>query len=280
MGGRNTASGRRPPPTPKQPPMPKPQPAPKPQPMPKPAPKPKPAPTTKIQLNTMDDASLSAFVGKAMNGKLPAGFHDDITQRLIISAKWNEKPEVLPASKVEAAAKKKDAVVLYRTVNYNPKLRMLSGKVADSLRTDNTFSTGGWNGQFYGGGVYFSDKLSGSKYYGNVRNGNAPTTIGAVLNGKAKVVDMTDLMGAKGMAWVKQHPAAAKALGFSVDKRRKKPLQSAKHQEGAYTAMAMAMGYNVVRCKCGWNENYYTILDRSVLTTSTKDYYPHSRGMK
>ena len=123
----------------------------------------------------MDDASLSTFVTKAMSAKLPSGFHDDITQRLIYSAKWNDKPEVVPASKAEAAAKKQDAVVLYRTVNYNPKLKMLSSKVADSLRTDDAFSTGGWSGQYYGGGVYFSDKLSGSKYYGNVRNGNAPT---------------------------------------------------------------------------------------------------------
>ena len=228
----------------------------------------------------MDDASLSTFVTKAMSAKLPSGFHDDITQRLIYSAKWNDKPEVVPASKAEAAAKKQDAVVLYRTVNYNPKLKMLSSKVADSLRTDDAFSTGGWSGQYYGGGVYFSDKLSGSKYYGNVRNGNAPTTIGAVLNGKAKVVDMADLRGAKGLAWTQQHPAAARKLGLSVDRRRKNPLRSASHQEGAYTAMAMAMGYNVVSSKVGIKETYYTILDRSVLTTSTKDYYPRTRGMK
>ena len=273
MGGRNTSSGRTPPPAPTPPPMPIPPPTPK----PKPKPKPQPA---AIRLDTMDDASLSTFVSKAMNANLPAGFHDDITQRLIHLAKWNDKPEVLPASKAEAAAKKQGAVVLYRTVNYNPKLKMLSGKVADSLRTDDAFSTGGWSGQYYGGGVYFSDKLSGAKYYGNVRNGNAPTTIGAVLNGKAKVVDMDDLMGAKGLAWAKQHPAAARKLGLSVDKRRKNPLRSGKHQEGAYTAMAMAMGYNVVSSKVGAKEMYYTILDRSVLTTSTKDYYPSTRGMK
>ena len=49
---------------------------------------------------------------------------------------------------------------------------------------------------------------------------------------------------------------------------------------GSYTAMAMAMGYNVVRNKVRSTETYYTVLDRSVVTTSSKDYYSASKGMR
>ena len=53
-----------------------------------------------------------------------------------------------------------------------------------------------------------------------------------------------------------------------------------KHSMGSYTALAMAMGYNVVSNKVSSRETYYTVLDRSALTTSSKDYYSQSRGMK
>lgn len=278
MGGRNTSSGRRPPPTPLPPPMPKPPPQPKPQPKPKPKPQPKPAPTTTtLELHKMDDATLASFVRKAKIGTMPHGYHDDITQRMILSAKWNDKPEVLPFSQVEAAAKKRGAVVMYRTVNNNTALKTTASEIADDFRTGNSFNTGGHGGQAYGGGAYFSSSLSGSKGYGYKSYKNQPNTIGAVLNSKAKVVSMTDLYGPMGQSWIKKHPAAARQLGFYKDGMGR--LRS-KHSMGSYTALAMAMGYNVVSNKVTTRETYYTVLDRSALTTSAKDYYPQRRGMK
>lgn len=249
MGGRNTSSGRTPSPAP-------------------------------VDLTKMDDAKLASFVQQAMNAKLPPGFHDDITQRMILAADWNGTPEVVPASRVESDANKKDAVALYRTVNYSDYHKIPSAKVADAFRTDSVFNTGGWGGQDHGGGVYFSDKLDGSKEYGKHKNGNAPSTIGAVLNSKAKVIDALSLRGTEGRAWIMQHTAAAKAMGFSIDKRRKNPISARAHRDGSYTVLAMAMGYNVVSSQVGGGERYYTILDRSVLTTSRKDYYMQSDGMK
>ncbi len=277
MGGRNTISGRKSPPTPLPPPMPKPQPAPKPQPKPKPRPQPAPTATT-LELHKMDDAQLAAFVRKAKMGNLPRGFHDDITQRMILSAQWNDKPEILPFSQVEAAAKKKGAVVLYRTVNHNGLLKMNSDKVADGFRSDESFNTGGHGGQAYGGGAYFSSSLRGSKAYGYRRNGNMPTTIGAILNSKAKVVSMSDLRGKMGSNWIKSHPAVARQLGFSIGPSGR--YRSFAHGAGSFTALAMAMGYNVVSNKVSSRETYYTVLDRRAVTTSSKDYYSQSRGMK
>lgn len=272
MGGRGPSSGRTPPPAP--PPAP---PIVPPTPKPKPKPKPKPAPPKPLRLKDMSDAQLASFVDKSMRIHLPAGFHDDITQRMILAAKWNDKPEVLPVSQVEAAAKKIGAIALYRTVNYNTALQSGADKIADDFRTGDTFSTGGWSGQAYGGGAYFSTSLRGSKGYGYRNRGNPPNTIGAVLNSKARVISMSDLQGSMGKNWIKGHPAAAREMGFSTGNFGR---IRASHGPGSYTALAMAMGYNVVSNKVSTRETYYTVLDRSALTTSAKNYFPQRRGMK
>jgi len=220
----------------------------------------------------MSDAQLASFVGNAMRIHLPAGFHDDITQRMILAANWNDKPEVVPSAQAEADAKKRGAIVLYRTNRTNP--YFTGQQYSDRFRDDGKFSTGGAGGQMYGGGLYFSSSLSGSKRYGDRNRVNPSNTIGAVLNKKAKVVSMDDLEGTLGKNWLRKHPAAAKAMGFSNG--RSIPT----YRNVSYTALAMAMGYNVVSNKVTSTEKYYTVLDRSALTTSKKDYYSSRRGMK
>ncbi len=268
MGGRNTSSGRKLPP----PPIPLPPPMPAPPPTPTPKPRPKPAPATKIRMETMSDIQLASFIDKAMNKKLPVGFHDDITQRMILAADWNDKPEVVSSRQAEAAAKKKGAIVLYRT--NNPQGRLSAKGFSDRLRTDDVFSTGGHGGQQYGGGIYFSNDFNGSKAYGYSTKSN---TIGAVLNKHAKVVAMSDLRGKMGKKWLKQHPAAAKKLGFSTNRYG---IVMKKYGMGSYTALAMAMGYNVVGSEVIGGETYYTVLNRAVLTTSTKNYWNSHSGMQ
>ena len=227
-----------------------------------------------VRLDTMNDTQLASFVQQALGAQLPPGFHDDPTQRLILAAQWNGAPEVVSSTAAEAMARKRGAVALYRTVNDNPTTGQSSQQIADGFRTDTTFSTGGWGGQVYGGGVYFSDKLAGSKNYGRQRSG-PPTTMGAVLNDKAKVVSASDLSGSLGASWVRAHPQAASQLGVRLGSSG-----GVRANAGSLTSMAMAMGYNVVKNNTYGREHYYTVLDRSALTTSTKDYYPQTRGMK
>jgi hypothetical protein len=96
--------------------------------------------------------------------------------------------------------------------------------------------------------------------------------MGAVLNENAKMVSMDDLKGELGKKWMKEHPAAAKAMGLRIEKNMilyTNPFESWNDQDG-YTMMAMMMGYNVVYNK---GYGYYNILDREVLTTSQKNYY-------
>ncbi|MBR1553151.1 MAG: hypothetical protein IJ631_03960 [Schwartzia sp.] len=223
-------------------------------------------------MTKMSDTQLASFVDKAMKARLPVGFHGDITQRMILAADWNDKPEVVTSTKAEAAAKKRGTVVLYRT--NNPKGRTSAKNYADMLRTGSTFSTGGNGGQQYGGGIYFSNDLNGSKAYGYSSHSN---TIGAVLNKNAKVVAMSDLQGSMGSNWLHQHPVSAKKLGFTTNRYG---VVQKKYGMGSYTALAMAMGYNVVSSRVGGGEKYYTVLNRGVLTTSTKDYWNSHTGMK
>lgn len=230
--------------------------------------------TGPVRLDTMNDAQLASFVQQAFGAQLPPGFHDDPTQRLILAAQWNGTPEVLTDTQVEAMARKRGAVALYRAVKDNTKANQSSQQIADGLRTDTTFNTGGWGGQVYGGGVYFSDSLRGSKNYGHTIV-NPPVTIGAVLNSKAKVVSTNDLRGNMGVNWIRAHPKAARQLGCSVGASGRVRCNA-----GALTSMAMSMGFNVVKNDAYGREHYYTILDRSALTTSTKNYYPARRGMK
>ena len=233
-------------------------------------------PSGPIQLERMSDTQLATFVQRAYGGQIPAGFHDDPTQRLIHAAGWNGQPEIVTATQAEAMARKRGAVALYRTVNDDVgpgRSGKSSSQILNELRTDTVFSTGGWGGQVYGGGVYFSDRLSGSKGYGH--RGANPMTMGAVLNSKAKVVSASDLNGSLGANWVRSHPQAASSLGCSLT-----ASGTVRASAGARTAMAMAMGYNVVKNNASGREHYYTILDRSALTTSTKDYYPQRKGMR
>ncbi len=225
----------------------------------------------------MSDTNLAAFIRQAMKATLPSGYHDDITQRLILAAKWNEKPEVVPSDQTEAMAKKRGTVALYRTVNNNSLHRITADSIADDFRTGDVFNTGGHGGQIYGGGAYFSSSLRGAKVYGYRSPNNTPNTIGAVLNQKAKVIAMKDLEGTAGANWIKSHPASARRLGFYKDSSGR---TRAKHSRGSYTALAMAMGYNVVSNKVGSRETYYTVLDRGAVTTSDKNYYSQRRGMK
>ena len=231
-------------------------------------------PTGPIRLDTMSDAQLASFIQQSNSATLPPGFRDDPTQRLILAAQWNEPPQVVSDTQAEALARKRGAVALYRTVNTAP--AQYGGKsaqqIADEFRTSGQFQASGHGAQVYGGGAYFSDSLVGSKRYGQSVSNS--TTMGAVLNDKARVISSTDLRGTIGANWVRSHPQAARQLGLSVS-----ASGGVRGNTGSQTAMAMAMGYNAVKNYVG-RENYYTIFDRSILTTSTKDYYPQRKSMK
>lgn len=231
-------------------------------------------PAGPIRLDTMSDARLASFIQQSNSAVLPPGYRDEPTQRLILAAGWNEQPQIVSSAQAEALARKRGAVALYRTVNDDHRYSGKSSQqIADEFRAGTQFQASGHGGQVYGGGAYFSDNFRGSKAYGH--SVSSSTTIGAVLNDKAKVISSWDLKGSIGVNWVKSHPQTARQLGLSINAYGRVGGSS-----GAHTAMAMAMGYNAVKNQVGGREHYYTIFDRSILTTSSKDYYPQSKNLK
>ena len=110
----------------------------------------------------------------------------------------------------------------------------------------------------HGDGLYFSDSLSGSKMYGN----STARTVGAVLNSKAKVISEQKLQKEYD-SFVKSHPQTRKALGFA----------RSKSSHDSLSQFALIRGYNVISYSHGWNnETYYTVIDRSALTMSRKQF--------
>lgn len=227
-------------------------------------------PAGPIRLDAMSDARLASFIQQSNSAQLPPGYRDDPTQRLILAAQWNEQPQIVSSAQAEALARKRGAVALYRTVNDDHRYSGKSSQqIADEFRTGAQFQASGHGGQAYGGGAYFSNSHRGSQGYGY----GSASTIGAVLNDKARVIDASALDGSTGISWIQSHPTAARALGVSVRSGRVQGASTSK------TAMAMAMGYNAVSNNVGAREKYYTIFDRSILTTSTKNYYT-TKSMK
>lgn len=224
-----------------------------------------------IDLSSMNDQQISDFVSKAMSDKVPSNLNaNDPTQRLIYAMNWNDKPDLVASSKAEAMAKKPDAKVLYRTVSDTGNLT--AKQIADSTLNGDVFKSSGNGGRVYGGGAYFANKASESRAYGY---GKA-FTIGAVLNKKAKVVNMKDLKGNLGSTWLRNHPKAARSLGFKVDSQGITPITDTGksiNKKDRYTSLAAAMGYNVVQNDIGHGDIYYTVLSRGALTTSDKNYF-------
>lgn len=80
----------------------------------------------------------------------------------------------------------------------------------------------------------------------------------AVLNpAKARAISESSLQSAYD-AFVKSHPRTRRALGFA----------KAHSTSDSMSQFALLMGYNVITTKVGYNETYYTVIDRSALIMS------------
>lgn len=88
--------------------------------------------------------------------------------------------------------------------------------------------------------------------------GQNPKTLRAVLNpAKARAISESSLQSAYD-AFVKSHPRTRRALGFA----------KAHSTSDSMSQFALLMGYNVITTKVGYNETYYTVIDRSALIMS------------
>lgn len=247
---------------------------------------PTPKPLGGMDLSQMSDNALADFFDEAIKAKLPDHLNaNDPTQRLIFAANWNDTPEVVSAAALEAMVQANPNVVeLYRTICASDDGKISAKQIADSIRKSKVFQSSGKNSdsgdRCYGGGMYMADELFNSRRIYGTGSASTSNTIGAIFNDKAKIITSSQLYRER-LDWVKNNPKAAKKLGMTLRKngtiKYSVPNFKGFSVEDRDTMLAMAMGYNVVHHP---HVGYYTILNRGVLTTSTKDYYSERKDMR
>lgn len=222
-----------------------------------------PAPTgvTQADLANMSDTDLHDFLINVNQTDIPSFLNDVHLQRMLYALGMNDTPEIVSEQEFDDmtvnAPFGSGMKVLYRTVNDTVinGVPFTSQNCCDML-TDGDLTYVG-NG-VHGDGLYFSDSLSGSKMYGD----STGRTVGAVLNSKAKVISEQKLQKEYD-SFVKSHPQTRKALGFA----------RSKSSHDSLSQFALIRGYNVISYTHGWsNETYYTVIDRSALTMSRKQF--------
>ena len=219
-----------------------------------------PSGLTLSDVQAMDDDALHDFLINVNNTDTPDFLNSHHLQKMIYALGLNDKPEIISQKEFDDmtinAPFGSAAPILYRTVNdtTTPDGVSMSAKQIQQMFTDGKLTYVG-NG-IHGDGLYFSDSKSGSLLYGTP--GKA-SLISGVLNGKAKIITEKALKSEYDK-FVKAHPRSRKALGFA--------RKNSSHD--SYSQFALLRGYNVIVSKQWGNENYYTVLDRSVISTTGK----------
>lgn len=220
------------------------------------APNAPPMGVTLSDVQQMDDTSMHDFLINVQSVDMPQFLCDSHLQRMIYGLGMNDKPQIVSDKQLNAMVKQ-GAVPIYRTVNDSDDdvqgISMTSDDICDMM-TDGSLSYVGRG--VHGDGLYFSDSKRGSKLYGNP--GQNPKTLRAVLNpAKARAISESSLQSAYD-TFVKSHPRTRRALGFA----------KAHNTSDSMSQFALLMGYNVITTKVGYNETYYTVIDRSALIMS------------
>lgn len=215
---------------------------------------------TLADVQAMDDQQLHDFLIGVNSTDIPAFLNQDIhLQKMIYGLGMNDKPEIVDkATMQKLLSGPNPPEMIYRTVNDTTVsgVPITAKDICDMLTDGDTTYVG--NG-IHGDGLYFSNDLSGSKSYGSSWRGSR--TVGAILNSKAKPITESQLKSLYD-SFVKSHPQSQKALGFV----------RSKSYHDSMSQFALTQGYNVIISRQSSHENYYTVLDRSVLTM-TRDTY-------
>lgn len=165
----------------------------------------------------------------------------------------NAPPKVLSKKDFESYLKSNpNAPEIFRgvtdIVDEKSKKKTFPAKTAsDDLKYDDATWIGG-NACIYGAGIYFSDKVDRARMYSG--HGAGVISRGCIDMSKAKVATYEDLYNK-----VISSYAYKNNLDF----------------KDAISAYALAQGYNVIKKRYSSSENYYVVLDRSVLVMQKED---------
>jgi len=204
---------------------------------------------TLADLQTMNDQELHDFLISVDKTDIPDFLSDLHLQKMVYALGMNDAPEIVSDAQLKQLVNN-GATPLYRTVNDTQVngVDFTAQDICDMmLEGDTTYIGRG----IHGDGLYFSNSLSGSKAYGY----GSAKTMTAVLNSNAKVISENRLRSEYD-AFVKNNPATRKALGFA----------KSKSSHDSMSQFALMRGYNVITSPQSGGENYYTVLDRKVLT--------------
>ncbi len=220
-----------------------------------------PSGLTLSDVQGMNDDALHDFLINVNDTDTPDFLNRHHLQKMIYALGLNDKPEIISQKEFDDltvnAPFGSAAPILYRTVNDTTLSNgiHMSAKQIQKQFTDGDLTYVGDG--IHGDGLYFSDSKSGSKMYGN--GGGRSAIISGVLNGKARIITEKALKSEYDN-FVKNHPRSRKALGFA----------RSKSTHDSMSQFALIRGYNVIVSKQWGNENYYTVLDRSVISTTGK----------
>ncbi len=226
-----------------------------------PAPPPPPSGKTLADVQAMDDQQLHDFLIDVQNTDLPDFLNTHHFQKMTYALGLNDKPEIISQQEFDDmtvnAPFGSAQPILYRTVDdaqLTGGVTLTAKQIQDMLLYgDLTYHGNG----IHGDGLYFSDDKRGSQAYGN--GGGRSRTVACVLNSKARPITETALRKQYD-AFIKTHPQSRKALGFA----------KARSTHDSMSQFALSQGYNVIVSHQFGNENYYTVLDRGVLSTTGK----------
>jgi hypothetical protein len=208
-----------------------------------------------------DDKGMHDFLIDVQSTDTPDFLNTHHLQKMVYALGMNDKPEIVSQQEFDDmtvnAPFGSGQTILYRTVNdadLTGGVHMSAKQINDMLLSGDLTYLG--NG-VHGDGLYFADDKAESQAYG--RGGGKSRTIACVLNSKARMVTETNLRKEYD-AFVKSNPQTRKALGFA----------KTHSSHDSMSQFALMKGYNVIVSKQFRGMNYYTVIDRGVLTTTGK----------
>ena len=220
-----------------------------------------PSGLTLQDVQAMDDDALHDFLIAVDKTDTPDFLNTHHLQKMIYALGLNDKPEIISQKEFDDltvnAPFGSGAPILYRTVDGKDVaggVHITAKQIQDQFSYGDLTYTG--NG-VHGDGIYFSDNKSGSKIYGS--GGGRSRILQGVLNKNAKIITETKLR-AEYDKFVKAHPRTRRALGFA----------RSRSTHDSMSQFALIRGYNVIVSKQWGNENYYTVLNRSAISTTGK----------
>ena len=211
---------------------------------------------TLADVQAMNDDQLHDFLIDVYNVDTPDFLNTHHTQKMVYGLGMNDTPQVVSDAQLQQMIQN-GAQPIYRSVDdatLQGNVQMTGNDMLNQIRYGDLTYLG--NGKL-GDGLYFSNDLSGSRWYGN-------TTIQGILSPNAKVVSKSQLQSEYNQ-FIKTHPRTRKALGFSAQR-------GSSGWRNSLSQFALIRGYNVVSEYQGGGETYYNVIDRSALIVSDKNY--------